>query len=102
MEEPTATILQEASNCPVVQMSNRKYPGVVIQGDTLFSFAELARRARTSLATDRLDEAADLMEQLEDDLIDYLSFYESVLASQGIELPYFKPTAVPQNPEEKA
>ena len=91
MEEPMVNILQEASNCPVVQMPNRKYPGVVVQGDTLFSFAELVRRARASLATNRLDEAADLMEQLEGDLMDYLSFYESVLTSQGIELPYFKP-----------
>lgn len=84
------SVLEEASNCPVVQISSRRYPGLVIQGDTLFSFFRLVQETRESVAAGRAEEAADYAEQLEDALGDLLAFYESVLKRRGLELPYFR------------
>lgn len=90
MAEARVSVLEAASNCPVVQLSERRYPGMIIQGDTLFSFFRLAQRARECFAAGRGDEAADYAEQLEDALGDLLAFYESVLEKHDLSLPYFR------------
>lgn len=71
-------------------MSSRRFPGVVLQGDTLFTYFKLTSSLRQSLKDCNLEEAADLAEQLEDSLREILEFYEYVLAKHSIRLPYFK------------
>lgn len=95
--EARVSILEEASNCPVVQISSRRYPGMIIQGDTLFSFFRLVQEARESLAAGRAEDAADYAEQLEDALGDLLTFYEGVLEKHGLKLPYFRSSASGSN-----
>jgi hypothetical protein len=84
------SVLEEALNCPVVQVSSRRYPGMIIQGDTLFSFFRLVQETRKTLAAGKVEKAADYAEQLEDALGDLLAFYENVLKKHGCMLPYFR------------
>ena len=97
MAEMRVSVLEEASNCPVVQVTGRRYPGMIIQGDTLFSFLRLVQEAREALVAGRADEAADTAEQLEDSIGDLLVFYEDVLARRGLKLPYFRDGSVGEN-----
>jgi len=90
MKEMTVSVLNRASNCPVVQVSGRRYPGMILQGDTLFSFLQLVKGVRSSLVAGKVEEAEDFAVQLEDEISNYLHFYEGVLGEKNIKLPYFR------------
>ncbi len=84
---PEAEVLAVTGNMAVVRVVGRRYPGLLMQGDTLSTLVEQSRAICSMIATgdsDLADEAADLREQLEEALREY----ERVLAANGIELPY--------------
>jgi hypothetical protein len=84
----TAEILDHTTNAAVVQLPGRRFPGIVIQGDTLNSLvgaaATVSRLADHHGSRDLRDEAA----ALRDDLRRLQAHYEAVLSSRGIALPY--------------
>ncbi|NOK22647.1 DUF6959 family protein [Corallococcus carmarthensis] len=93
MEEDRVEVLSRQSNAAVVRMPGRKFPGVVIQGDSLRILYELVKDARVmvppSSATDAgEDDAGGLLEEAEGLLRNSLTVYESVLKAHGIPLPY--------------
>lgn len=82
-------MLARAGNIAVTQSDGRAFPGIHVQGDTVATFLrELVD------ATGRLRHTTDDGEALEDlqytvdEMGQILRFYESVLAAQGIRLPY--------------
>ncbi|MEZ6189025.1 MAG: hypothetical protein R3F62_29005 [Planctomycetota bacterium] len=75
-------MLGDTPNAPVVWRRSRRFPGVLIQGDTLSSLVVLAERGR---AGDR-----DALEQLTEDLHDLLEVYERALERYGIRRPYVR------------
>lgn len=81
-------LIVNAINCPVVQIEGRSYPGVVIQGDSLFSMYKQAEKLLSSVNTD--DSGYDAAEFLCDSLKGYLDAYEDALDKKSIELPYVK------------
>ncbi len=82
-------VFSEASNRAVVRMPGRRFPGVVIQGDSLSLLVSAARLVREGVPQGgALQETAN---ELFDLLSGYLAHYESVLAENGIELPYSRP-----------
>jgi hypothetical protein len=90
-EDATFEVLSNAINHIVIKTPGRSFPGMVIQGDSL---ARLFRSATEvcRLASDRGDE--ELIAEanaLCQELGDRLSFYESVLRSHGMEIPYASP-----------
>ena len=88
MEQKHLEVYSETSNYGVVRMPGRAFPGSVIQGDSLAILCEHARsvhRRAVQIADEELvDEAADLLEQLEG----RLHHYEQVFADHKIALPY--------------
>ena len=88
MASDTAQILSHSPNSGIVQLPGRKFPGVVIQGDTLSGMFDGARyllaefkRARDE---ERYYETLIFAEQLQGQLL----HYEETLAEQKIGLPY--------------
>ena len=81
-------LLSSQTNLAVVRLPGRRFPGTVVQGDSLSILVAHARaiHARASAGDDDelRDEAEDLLELLET----RQRHYESVLAEHGIELPY--------------
>lgn len=90
MSQPeVAEILSHQTNAAVVQLPGRRFPGIVIQGDTLASLVRAADdicRLATNAGSSRdlRFEAASLRDRLRV----FQAHYETVLASHGIELPY--------------
>ena len=84
-------VLSEASNMAVVRMPGRKFPGIVIQGDSLSILASAAEiiRARVPAGHEVLREAAEELCRL---LTGRLTHYEKVLRENGIKLPYESPS----------
>lgn len=74
----------------VVKLPWRKFPGIVIQGDTLNTYVSrlttLLEDVRKLDNVDLEDSVSDLVEGFEE----YLSIYEEVLETENIELPYIK------------
>jgi hypothetical protein len=92
MSQPTpdesprvAELLTPPHNYAVVQLPGRRFPGVVVQGDSLSVFCEGAKRvAMLAAGTAADDEAAYLCEELNSVLRSYIR----VLESRSIELPF--------------
>ena len=87
IETKPIEVLSEASNLAVVRMPGRKFPGVVIQGDSLSILVSAAEiiRANAPAGDEVLREAAEELCRL---LTGRLTHYEKVLRENGIELPY--------------
>jgi hypothetical protein len=79
MAEERLEILSQAIDRPVLRMSGRKFPGILIQGATLSSLCALARMAHRRAERHDDAELADLTGQLMDDLDDLLQEFEHVL-----------------------
>ena len=81
-------ILSEASNCPVVKMPGRKFPGVVLQGDSLKSLLSFAEEIEQLSAPFNNDEINTVINDLKSKLAGYVNVYETTMKAKGLQLPY--------------
>jgi hypothetical protein len=86
----SATLLTPATNYAVVQMPQRAHPGVVFQGDSLFSLISELRTISSLLDGKEIDEASSDLKFIIENLTQILSHYENTLSKLNISLPYFK------------
>jgi hypothetical protein len=90
MEKLELEVYSQATNQAIVRIPSRRFPGLVIQGDTLSSLANSAASiyelAKKHADTELMEEACDLKDRFND----YLLHYEHVLGEHNIELPYFR------------
>jgi hypothetical protein len=79
-------VLTLATNQAVIRLPGRKYPGIVLQGDSLSILASDAREVADALAAggDPAEDAADLADRLDA----LLGHYARTLTAHGIPLPY--------------
>jgi hypothetical protein len=81
-------IYSDATNAAVMRHPGRRFPGVLVQGDTLHSMCrnadEVCAKARSALDGDTYIELNELRNHLQA----FLTHYKSVLADHGIELPF--------------
>lgn len=92
MQTCEVEVFSGAVNAAVIRFPGRKFPGMLIQGDTLSTLYALARRT-LELARARAVEngIVDVTEQLVADLGSLLKEYEQVLIQHNIGLPYVSP-----------
>jgi hypothetical protein len=85
-EEPRVLVLSRETNSWVVQVPGRKFPAIVIQGDTLKVLCGLAEETREAVgpASDAWHAADDLVKGLQG----LLGVYERTLSDNGLETPY--------------
>jgi hypothetical protein len=83
--ERVAKLMTPPHNYAVVHLPERKFPGVVVQGDSLHSLLNFVRRAMVE--TDPDERLAEL-EYVEETLSGALEGYKKVLAQAGMELPF--------------
>ena len=88
MTDDTATILLNVTNSGIVQMPGKRFPGVVLQGDSLSQmFDDLTDALKAAKA--RGDEASYYgIFMVAERMQDLLGAYESALAATGKERPY--------------
>ncbi|HEV8377936.1 MAG TPA: hypothetical protein VGP99_03720 [Tepidisphaeraceae bacterium] len=91
MKRKELEVFSEASNAAIVRMPGRRFPGLVIQGDTFRNWLTVARvfRARVQELND--DELLADSEEFLAILTDYLHHYEKVLSAHKLDLPYIRP-----------
>ena len=76
-------IYSDQSNMPVMRHPARKFPGLLIQGDTLHALCAQAAEA-LSVSSDARDELVDLHQRL----LAMLAHYTSVLQEHQVDLPF--------------
>jgi predicted RNase H-like HicB family nuclease len=86
MRSESVEIYSDATNAAVMRHPGRRFPGVLIQGDTLHTMLHRADEALN--AGDRYE-----LEDLRDHLRDLVDHYKKVLVEHDLELPFFEPPA---------
>lgn len=89
MPQVKAKVIANNTNCSIVQIDNRAFPGVLIQGDSLYSLYTKADKLFNFI--ENLGEDHELYEQsefLRDSLKEYLLVYENCLNEHNQRLPY--------------
>jgi hypothetical protein len=81
-------IYSDQTNAAVMRHPGRRFPGLLVQGDTLHSLFLRAELVCKGIERDSpaFEEANDLRNALQE----YLSHYKAVLAKHEIELPFFE------------
>jgi hypothetical protein len=77
--------LSDQVNAPILHYPGRRFPGVLIQGDTLQGFAMMAEAVVEALDQSDLQIARDEAEELRDKLRVYLDHYNRVLRDHGMQ-----------------
>ncbi|SEL25108.1 DUF6959 family protein [Streptacidiphilus jiangxiensis] len=72
----------------VIRMPGRRFPGVVVQGDSLSIIRSEVAEVTTLCAQGEVGEALESAQYLLAKLDEILGYYEDVLAGHGIDRPY--------------
>jgi len=88
MSSDTAQVLSHIPNSAVVQLPGRRFPGIVMQGDTLSNIFESARYLLGEFKRLRDEERYFEVLMLAERLQGQLLHYEETLERLGMQLPY--------------
>ena len=90
MKEAQVEMYSEAAGSAIVRIPGRRFPGVVLQGDSLsilhVNAKDLSTRLKELGVQD--EELLYAAQELQEQLLGRLLHYQQVLAAHGIELPY--------------
>lgn len=95
MELKTLEVYSEASNHAIVRVGGRRFPGSVVQGDSLNVLCSEARKIAEFVKGLALqdEDLLSLVQQHQENLLWRLIHYQRVLKEHGIELPYPRPVS---------
>lgn len=88
MASVAVDLLTAQMNNAVLRLPERRYPGVLVQGDTLASLADLACTIERLLPPNADTSLIESTRELRERLDSMLRFYEVTLEAAGIQLPY--------------
>lgn len=88
MERIEAELFTDGSNYAVVRMPGRRFPGVVVQGDSLSIIRDQVALIRDAIRAEDFSEASDTAGFLLKDLDAVLLRYVDALERHGIRKPF--------------
>lgn len=88
MEKQSLDVYSSAINAAIVRAPGRRFPGVIVQGDTLYSLHELAVFIAEAVCDHPDEDVSGEAMALRDCLAGFLAHYEAVMDKHGEELPY--------------
>jgi hypothetical protein len=81
-------VFDDSPNYVVLKTEGRRFPGLVVQGDSLSNLVNLSGEAQNAIRNRDFEEAEEVIEELHDQLLEKIQHYERVLLSNHVELPY--------------
>ena len=81
-------IYSDTTNQAVVRHPDRNYPGILIQGDTLYSMCRDLDEACKELKAGNVSDAYEEINDVRNGLWEELNHYKVVLGEHEIELPF--------------
>ena len=88
MKKETVEIYSGSTNQAVMKHPDRHYPGVLFQGDTLYSICSSMDDACKALREKDIEEAFDEMNEIRNMMWEKLNHYKVVLGEHDIDLPF--------------
>jgi hypothetical protein len=88
MHEESVEIYSDATNSAVMRHPKRKFPGTLIQGDSLYYLCCLADDSCSAAKEAGAFEAFEHANELRNILWDHLNRYSTVLEEHKIDLPF--------------
>jgi hypothetical protein len=88
MHTETVEIYSDQSNAAVMRHPGRKFPGVLIQGDTLYGMCAAADASCDRLRGTMDEDGYSELNELRNYLWSLLTQYKTVLAAHKIQLPF--------------
>jgi hypothetical protein len=88
MRMDNVEIYSDQSNAAVMRHPGRRFPGVLIQGDTLYGLCVAADASCARLRSSMDEEGYSELNELRNHLQSLLAHYKSVLAAHDIQLPF--------------
>jgi len=88
MQVADVEIYSDTSNFVVMRHPGRKFPGALIQGDSLYALCKAADSACDAARAEGRTQAYEEIAGVRDALSRHLNHYKEVLASHGIQLPF--------------
>lgn len=88
MRTEIVEVYSDASNASIIRHSERRFPGMLIQGDTLRNLSAMATAALAAAVPD--SEQYYELKALADDLQGRVSLYVRVMNEHGLELPFVR------------
>lgn len=89
MERVEAELFTDGSNNAVVRLPGRRFPGVLVQGDTLSQLRADLVEVQKAFSDGDVNEARDSLAFVLSDLDGWLERYIRALEEHGIPLPFF-------------
>lgn len=84
-------VYSDASNSAIMRHPGRSFPGVLIQGDSLGSYASLLNSAIKELESGDSEEGLELVKEVQEILEGHLAHYAETLKGQNVDLPFSWP-----------
>jgi hypothetical protein len=88
MRTETVEIYSDQTNAAVLRHPGRRFPGVLVQGDSLYALCCQADQACAGAISLRGTDAYDDINNLRNRLWEYLAHYKAVLGEHRIPLPF--------------
>ena len=88
MRVDSVEIFSDQTNAAIMRHPGRKFPGVLIQGDTLYILCRQADQACSEVG--RGAPGYDELDDLRNALWSYLNHYKSTLQQHEMKLPFFE------------
>lgn len=92
MKKELVEIYSDATNYAMIRHPGRRFPGILIQGDTLHTIVSNAERVKLALGKGDLKKATEEIDELVEGLRARLDHYKKVLLDHGLPLPFFEDT----------
>jgi hypothetical protein len=90
MKKIEVEIFSSNINSVIIKLPERKYPGVVIQGDSLKIMHNTVLEIKKLCGVEDSSEVSGMFAEILEQLSGYLNVYETTLELNKIELPYNK------------
>lgn len=88
MKLETVEVYSHASNNAVLKLNDRRFPGSLIQGDSLSILVSEITEARVAIETGDSEEAKEILGYVLERLTERLNIYAAALKAHNLELPY--------------
>jgi hypothetical protein len=88
MHTVTVEIFSDTPNRMVVRHPGRKFPGILVQGDSLHALCHQADESCAVAKSQLTPEAYDELDELRNTLWAYLNHYKVILGEHQIPLPF--------------
>ena len=90
MKDLTVELYTEQTNYAIIKLPVRKFPGVLFQGDSLFTLYSRINSIAKRISKLKDEELIDDINEIQELLSVLVQNYENVLSEHDIQLPYNK------------